>query len=399
MTTLEIFRQLQSPEGEALLGAITAEQPTIAASIAIATRLRRQWPAELVGAALTVHDLRSRAKGRFPEADRMWFTRAGLEQSSSAVIAQHRAARYRHQNEVWDLCCGIGGDLLGLVVELPDTPLTAIDRDPLHLAMAAANARAMGRTRDITFLDADVRDLRIPPQSGVFIDPARRTERGRLATGESEPPLSWCFGLAASGRSVGVKAAPGLDHELLPAGWEFEAIAIGSDLKEAALWSPALAQGLRSATVIWGHEVSTLHPVAGDDVEVREPVAGEVLLDPNPAITRSGLVEDLARSLPTPADMIDPRIAFLVTTAAVVTPFARALRIVDSFPWHEKRLKKRLRELGSGPVDVRRRGLAGDVDAITARLRGGGDRPFTVAMTRMQDKPWAIICEPIKETS
>jgi hypothetical protein len=69
---------------------------------------------------------------------------------------------------------------------------------------------------------------------------------------------------------------------------------------------------------------------------------------------------------------------------------------VDSFPWHEKRLKRRLQELEAGPVDVRRRGLAGDVDAITARLRGKGDRPFTIAMTRVQDKPWAIICERIR---
>ncbi|HYJ12109.1 MAG TPA: class I SAM-dependent methyltransferase [Thermomicrobiales bacterium] len=399
MTTLDIFRHLQSPDGLELLAMIAAEQPTISTSIAVATRLRRRWPAELVAAALTMHELRARAQGRFPHADQLWFTRAGLEQASSAAIARHRAARYWYQTEVWDLCCGIGGDLLGLATELPDTPLTAVDRDPLHLAIATANAQVLGMARQITFLEADVRDLQIPDRAGVFIDPARRTGRGRLATGDSEPTLLWCFELAASGRAVGVKAAPGLDHDVLPPDWEFEAIAVGNDLKEAALWAPVLAQGLRSATVIRGNEVSTLHPLSGDDLEVRAPQAGEVLLDPNPAVTRSGLVGDLARSLPLPAAMIDPRIAFLIVAEAVDTPFARAMRIVDSFPWHEKRLKKRLRELNSGPVDVRRRGLAGDVDAIATRLRGRGDRPFMVAMTRMQDNPWAIICERIGETS
>jgi hypothetical protein len=393
MTTMDIFRSLQGPDGEELLKAIAAEPPSAATSIAVATRLRRQWPTELVGAALTMHALRARARGRFIEADRLWFTRAGLEQASSSLVARHRAARYRHQTEVWDLCCGIGGDLLGLVSEVSDIPLTAVDRDAVHLAMAAANAEALGRSRGVTYLESDVREVQLPTDAGVFIDPARRSERGRMATGESEPPLDWCFALAASSRAVGVKAAPGLDRDRLPADWEFEAIAVGTDLKEAALWSPALAREPRSATVIQGDETSTLHPVPGDALEVREPMAGEVLLDPNPAVTRAGLVEDLARSLPTEATMIDPRIGFLVVPAVVATPFARALRIVDSFPWHERRVKKRLRELDAGPVDVRRRGLAGDVDAIAARLRGGGGRPFTVAMTRMQDIPWAIICE------
>jgi hypothetical protein len=59
-------------------------------------------------------------------------------------------------------------------------------------------------------------------------------------------------------------------------------------------------------------------------------------------------------------------------------------------------VKARLAGLGAGPVDVRRRGLAGDVDAIARRLRGPGGhglRPYTVLMTRHEDAPWAIIAE------
>jgi hypothetical protein len=94
--------------------------------------------------------------------------------------------------------------------------------------------------------------------------------------------------------------------------------------------------------------------------------------------------------------MIDPKIAFLVTEGPVATPLGRAMTVVDALPWHERRVKARLRELGAGAVDVRRRGLAGDVDAIAKRLRGKGGhgvRPYTVLMTRHNDAPWAVIAE------
>jgi hypothetical protein len=113
------------------------------------------------------------------------------------------------------------------------------------------------------------------------------------------------------------------------------------------------------------------------------------VIDPNPAVTRAGLVRELASSLG--AAMIDPKIAFLVTDAPVATPLGRVLTIVDALPWHERRVKARLAELGAGAVDVRRRGLAGDVDAIARRLRGPGERRLTVLMTRHNDVPWAVI--------
>src|SRR5690606_37368958 len=96
----------------------------------------------------------------------------------------------------------------------------------------------------------------------------------------------------------------------------------------------------------------------GAPVPLTEPTKGRFLLDPNPAITRAGLVEDLARQLD--ASKIDDDIAFLVADTPVETPFARSLPIIDALPWHEKKLRARLKDLGAGPVDIRRRGLAGD---------------------------------------
>ncbi len=189
--------------------------------------------------------------------------------------------------------------------------------------------------------------------------------------------------------AVGIKAAPGLPHELVPTGWELEFVAVGRSLKEALLWSPALATAPRRASVLPAGDTLVASP--GDAVPVGAP--GEYLLDPNPAVTRAGLVQDLARELN--AWQIDPMIAFLSVNRPVTTPFARTLRVLESMPWHERRVALRLRELGVGSADIRRRGLAGDVAQIHRRLGLQGDRSATIVITRRDGQPWGLICEPI----
>lgn len=395
MVTLHDLHQLQTPEGMALLNQLAVDPPTSATMVGVATRLRKLHPPELVSAAMAMADLRQRAAVKFGPTDALWFSREGLEQASSAAIAHHRARRYRDCAAVVDLCCGIGGDLLGLAETLPIAMLLAVDVDPLHLEIARLNMRARGHEARVQFMEADVRDVALPDIGGVFIDPARRSGSGRMALGESEPPLEWATALATSTRSVGIKAAPGLDHSRVPAGWEFETVALGTDLKEAAIWSPELATTTRSATVIGPTGIMRLLPVPGDPIPLRAPEVGDMLLDPNPAVTRAGLVEDLARTLGDRVAKIDPSIAFLVSDRLMETPFARTLSVIASLPWHERKLKAVLKDLDAGPVDVRRRGLAGDVDAIAKRLRGRGKRPLTIAMTRVMDQPWAIVCEPV----
>jgi hypothetical protein len=117
---------------------------------------------------------------------------------------------------------------------------------------------------------------------------------------------------------------------------------------------------------------------------------GGYLLDPNPAVTRAGLVEELARI--TGCWKIDDQIAFLSTDHLVHTAFARTLRVIESAPWKEKQLSARLRALDIGAVDIRRRGLAGDLVQLHRHLKLRGTRRATLVMTRMLDQPWSLIC-------
>ena len=379
---------LLSPQGREILARVAAMRGDAPGpELAAAEALRREYPASLAAAAMAQHELRLAARAKFGRAMEMLFTRDGYEQSSSEMIARHRAGRFGGTRRVADLCCGIGGDLIALA-SAPGSgaAVLAVDRDETHARLALHNAGVYGVADRVRICVADVRDVSLAGIDAVFIDPARRAGTHRFRAGVSEPPLDWCLALAERVPAVCVKAAPGLPAELIPPGWEAEFIADGRDLKEAVLWSPALATGPRRATVLPAADTLVAQP--GAPVPVGEP--GEYLLDPSPAVTRAGLVEDLARMLG--ARKIDPRIAFLATDREAETPFARTLRVVDSAPWNEKRFAARLRELGVGAADIRRRGLAGDVDQIRRRLRLTGPHRATVVLTRVGDKPWGLIC-------
>ena len=377
-----------SPEAssvELLLGtdgaAVLAAAAGAGDSLKAGERLRQTWPADLVAAALTQVELRAKAASKFPDADRMLFTRAGLEQASSAQVAAHRAARFASYTRVVDLCCGIGGDLIGLATVVHH--VLAVDRDPVHLRLAQHNAEACGLTVRTWLGDAESADL-----TGIevaFVDPARRSNGQRLSDGS--PSLQWCLSRPIP---VAVKTAPGIDHDLVPDGWELEFVAVGTELKEASLWSPALARATRRATVIDDDGVHELTGGGAAAAEVAEP--GDYVLDPSPAVTRAGLVADLAATLG--ASQIDPMIAFLFATTPTPTPYGRWFRVEASMPWNLRTLADFLKTEDVGTVDLRRRGLAGDVEEIRRRLKLSGSRRVTVMMTRKRDQPWAIVATP-----
>ena len=384
MATPSTLDLLDTDAGRSVLASLGPNPISSGDVLRLGERLRRDHDAAVVAAAFALHDLRIAARTKFARADAMWLTRPGLEQATAEAISHHHAQRFTGAVRIADLCTGIGGDLIALAAV---APVLAVDRDPVHLAMAVRNAAVYGVGDSVTPLLDDVRDIDLSGIDAVFIDPARRSGDRRLGPNASEPPLDWSLALAERVAKVGIKAAPGIDHDAVPDGWELEFVANGRDLKEAALWSPALATAARRATILPSGE--TLVPVPGDAVPIGPP--GRYLLDPNPAVTRAGLVEDLARTLV--AWKIDDQIAFLSTDTPVHTPFARTLTVLDSLPWHERTVAVRLRELNIGAVDIRRRGLAGDVEQIRRRLKLRGTGRATLALTRHNDRPWCVICD------
>jgi hypothetical protein len=419
--------ELLTARGRELLDRLSGEDTGPDRALELAQALRGRYPPGLVAAALTQRALREAARAKFSRAAQMLFTRDGLEQASSEVTGSHAAARFPAGWPVADLCCGIGGNLITLGGR---RRVLAVDKDPASLAFARHNAGVYGAADGLAVVCADVREVVMSGLDAAFIDPARRAGERRLPAGRSEPPLDWCLALAGRVPATVIKAAPGLPRELVPAGWEAEFVAVGRELKEALLWSPALATARRRATVLpsgdtlaapatWGADHVAVSPGApaappagavtapgapaaslaagpggsGSGMPVAKP--GAYLLDPSPAVTRAGLVEQLARQLG--AWKIDPQIAFLSADRELRTPFARALRVLESAPWHERYFARRLRDLGIGAADIRRRGLAGDVAKIHRRLDLRGSGRATVVITRARGRPWGLVCADMSE--
>jgi len=259
--------------------------------------------------------------------------------------------------------------------------------DPVHARLSQLNAVANDVGMAVTTLCADVRDLALDDIPAVFIDPARRSSERRFTAGASEPSLAWCFSLAERGIGVGVKAAPGLPTDVVPAGWELEFVSEHRELKESALWSPSLASTARRATLLPRGE--TL--VDRADARLGVDVPGRYLVDPDPAVTRAGLVKELGESLGA-CWQIDETIAFLSANEDLRSPFGRTLAVESSEPWSLARLKEVLRALDVGVADIRKRGSAVDVDELQRRLKLSGSRTATVVLTRASGKPWMLVC-------
>lgn len=390
------YQWLAGAEGTQFLRDATEMRTDGLTDLKIGEHLRTRLDTERAALVLTQLDLRQRAATKFTRASEMLFTRAGLEQSTSEAIAVYRAQRFANSEHITELCCGLGGDLIALAGL--GVPVTIVDRDPVHLFLAEHNARMYHLGAHITPKLANVEDIEIPARSSVFIDPARREGSGRRTGYQSDPSVEWSVALAADVAGVGIKTAPGIPNDYLAEGWEMEHIALGSNLKEAVLWSPGLAGEFASYSGGYPHRATVIAPdstasISGSHIDVLytvAPKAGEWLHDINPAVTNAGLVRELAQALP--AQMIDPEIGFLVSSGPIDSPFTTTWRILDVLPWHEKQIKQVISKLDIGPVDIRRRGLAGDVPAITKRLRGKGNRRALIGMTRVNDAPTAIIC-------
>src|ERR1019366_2452459 len=139
------FALLRSPPGRELLGLLAEQSVTPDTALRLGTELRRRYPADLVAAAIAQHELRLQARAKFSRAMQMFFTRPGLEQSSSEVVARHRAARYASFERVADLCCGIGGDLLALaqgrLVPARPVPIRQVPGRPVQIRQVPGRRR------------------------------------------------------------------------------------------------------------------------------------------------------------------------------------------------------------------------------------------------------------------
>lgn len=390
---LETFAWLLGDEGQTLLQEAMRADLGDAAKLQTLTRLRQKVTPERAAALYETAVLRQRAKAKFNRADGMYFTREALEQASGELISRYRAARYRGYEHVADLCCSIGGDMLGLAQH---ARVSGVDFDKLRLAMAEANANVYGLRDHVSFVQANLEQQLPPHADALFFDPARRSSGKRAFSFDAYTPSMrlvphWLERTSA----LGIKVSPGVSDEdlnMLGQG-EVEFISVDGELKEAVLWFGPLATQARRATLLSHANAEHAITLAAETTRVGEHLAepGSYLYEPDPAIIRAHLVTDVAERIG--AAQLDPSIAYVTANSYMPTPFARCWHVLEWLPFNQKRLRARLQALDAGEVTVKKRGSPIDTDMLARQLRGTGSRSLVVVLTRLFGKPIALICE------
>ena len=446
---------LLSPEGWQLLNSLPPYSE--ADSLTLNQRLRKQGHSpELVAAALTQSSLRAEAVAKFGEfAEKMLFTRDGLQQATRLPVAARHAQRFREAGltHAADLGCGLGGDTMALASL--GLNVIAVEADETTAAAATVNLMAFPEAEVLHTTAEEFMDQHgpLPEGWGLWLDPARRDAgRGHTRSGSASrvwdpeafsPPLSFVTSLAETGIPMGVKMGPGIPHELIPEGCEAEWVSDGGDVVEAVLWFNALARRLssddadgersavsRAATVLhsseegrravelisssgWNTAAGTTEaPDAGAAPEAdgvasaaRLPVPDEILYEPDGAIIRAGLVQDCAAAFG--GELLDEHIAYFVTAepyAGDPAPLARGYRVEHVMDFNVKILQRWAQEESVTSLEIKKRG----VDIVPEQLRRqilGGKRSGkksrgskvhrTLVLVRIGQERIAAVVQPL----
>ena len=377
--TPELFSQLQTLAGSEL----TIQQ-----------KLRTQFDSALVPAALALHEARKKAAATLPNAELLWLTRVGLEQSTAWKVAQHKASRFPRGEAVLDLCCGIGVDTAALSER---GHVTSVDLDDAMTLRCQWNNDAWTRSSAIQpddgseCIQADVHDLPLRGQL-IHVDPDRRGGRDRPAKRLEQycPNLDWLQNATRTARGGALKLGPASNFIQKFPGCEIELISLNGECREATVWFGDLASDSPyRATVLPQGETLAVDPLAAWCPQTDQ--LQEYIFDPDPAVVRSGMLDAVGEmhSL----HRLDKSDEYLTGAAVPQTGFVRAYRIECQLPNNIKEIRRYFRTKPATNYEVKCRHLHVDAAAVQRRLPRGDGPPRVVFFIRINGKAAAVVAE------
>lgn len=355
---------LASDEGRDAIAALADVDPLYARS-----RLPHLQP-DQIAAAL------SQARHRPLDFPLPLVTVDGIQQASPVPVAQRRAQRLAESgaSTVVDAGCGIGLDSWAFA--RAGLQVVAYELDPKTAEVARANLAGLG----VEVIVGDVTAVRLPP-GALFVDPARRRAhkdaQGRpLRVHDPEqwrPAWSWVLEQAVTGRPVVARTRPG--QRGLPAAVEWHCSSMHRSLVDATVWFADLARTDRRASV---HHSGSWHELTGPAETPRTGPVGQFILDPDPAIVRSGLVSNAAALAQ--GWLIDPHLAFITCDDQPPLWMGRSMRVIQQVRLKQVHTACKHHGLPTATVWARgferapRIGIREGQDAVVVAARLGPDR-------------------------
>lgn len=355
------------------------------AELALQTQLRQRYADDVVRAALALGDARRRAAGKFARSDRMWLDRQGAEQATPEAVARHKAQRFR--GDVADLCCGVGGDAVALAATCRS--VLAVDVSPAQCLRTLWNAEVYEVAERLRVRAADVQELTELPDY-VHIDPDRRAGGGRaLRVEDYVPGLGFLQVLRGRVRGGAIKVGPASNFGGKFRDVEIELVSLHGECKEATIWFGELAGAAPyRATALPSGETLAGHPL---DVTAPQSELGAFVFDPDPAVVRAGLVDQLAVTLG--LRRLDAAEEYLTGDEVVTSPFVQSFAVERTLPNNDRQVRQAVRAGGYGVLEIKCRHLPIDADAVRKRLPLEGQRSGVLFYLRCAGKARAVLAE------
>ncbi|MFI4874019.1 MAG: hypothetical protein ACIALR_01690 [Blastopirellula sp. JB062] len=337
-------------------------------------------------------ELRWRGRAKFAAADRMFFTRTGLEQATDEAIARYKANRLGAGAHAADLCCGVGGDLIALSA---GRRAVGVDLSPQLSLLAQANCAAHRQVIDVQCGDAASHD--VAAYDAWHCDPDRRaTDRRTTQLDAFSPTTEQLDQLRRINENAAIKLAPATQT---PAEWEdaaeLEWISSRRECRQLIAWFGKLAvrPGERSATHLDRHGIAHRFAGTADFALQTAPSINAYLFEPDPAVLAAGLVDAFAAQHR--LGRIMPRSVYLTGEQPLANALVASFRVREITTIDRKSLTKKLQEQGIGRLEVKVRGLDIRPETFLKKLRLSGDAAATLFLTPTVDGNRAILCDRV----
>lgn len=361
------------------------------------TQLRKTLTAQEASAVLKMRSIRDRSRGRLgPLAENLLAGDVLAQQASSWAVACYKADLLSpvSAGRVWDLCCGAGVDAIALA--LRGHHVRAVDTSESAGLCLMHNAAQMGLVPRVEFLQAQAQQAPLEPGDAVHVDPDRRPgDRRQVDPRNYQPPLDFLAWVSRRTAAGLIKLSPGARPDDLPglSDLHFRWVSENGVCKQLlAGWGGVFAGPAHGAVVLEqrNEDVTACELPAGqaDPAEMRRQ--GAFVIEPDPAVTAAGAVDDLAAKLGASRRAVGLELLF--SEAAVETPLARCYEVLEEAPGRLRDVRRALSGLDAGLVEVKPRGMKIDTDAFQARLRGKGRQTISIFWIRLGASVRAILC-------
>lgn len=355
-------------------------------NINLIQHLKSEFPSYPIAELLTLERLRKNALKRIENSDKYLFTTKGVEQSSSSQIATYHAELFSRNSIIADLCCGNGIDLVHIAENKKS--VYAIDYSNTALYCSRYNAM-MNNLNTIDFLNIKAEEFDCEVD-GVFIDPDRRPEERRVIQGDDiSPSFNEIIKIIEKFKNVVVKLSPVFDYQLEsiagPHTWEF--VSEDRVLKEILLCTGTFATSniLKKAVIL----PNTTFLENKNSVGITE--IKNYVYDPDPAIIRSGLVQDLAFVLD--ASLINKHLSILTSNNLISSQYVKSYHVLKYFHYSKKTLQKYIYDNQIGKLVIKVRGFPDRPNQILQKLKLKGASNGLVYLIRMDTEFLCLVLD------